>query len=76
MNKARRKMLKESILYLSKAMEMIESVRDEEEESLDSLPDSFAGSARATEMEDNIDALEEICENLEESVSGLSDIAN
>lgn len=76
MNKTRRKILKNGISYICKAMEIVESVKDEEQESLDSLPDSLAGSGRATEMEGYIDSLDEACNSLDEAISIINDIVN
>ena len=76
MNKARRKILKDGVFYINKAMEIVENVKDEEQESLDSLPDGLVGSSRATEMEGYIDSLDEAYNSLEEVISIIDDIAN
>ena len=74
MNKVRRKMLKDSLIDIDKIINNIESVKDGEEESLDALPDGLLNSSRATEMEENIDALEEIYNLLEEVSSTMEEI--
>lgn len=76
MNKTRRKILKDGISYICKAMDIVESVKDEEQDSLDSLPDSLAESNRATEMEGYIDSLDEAYNSLEEVISIIEDIVN
>ena len=76
MNKTKRKRLKDGISYITKAIHIIESVKDEEEESLNSLPDNLADSNRALEMENNIDIMEEAYGILEEAISIISDISN
>ena len=43
MNKIRRKRLAEAYESIQKAQEIIEEVKEEEEESCDNLPDSFRG---------------------------------
>ncbi len=74
MNKSRRERLKDSIPMLSKLMGIIESIRDEEQESLDSLPDNLSESERAMRMEEIIDSLDEACSNLDDINTTISDI--
>ena len=74
MNKQRRTKLKGIVADISRIMNNIESVKDDEQESLDSLPDSLADSSRASEMENNIDLLEEACSGLEDAASIINDV--
>ena len=74
MNKSRRERLKDSIPMLSKLMGIIESIRDEEQESLDSLPDNLSESERAMRMEEIIDSLDEACSNLDDINTTINDI--
>lgn len=76
MNKARRKTLAEAMDLLYKAKDILEGVRDEEEESFNNIPENLEGSERyerASEIVDTLDeafgGLEEMLENLEEVVA-------
>lgn len=51
MNKARRKRLGEVFDLIKKCEEIIQEVLDEENESLDNLPDSFRYGEKGEEME-------------------------
>jgi len=74
MNKSRRERLKDSIPMISKLMDVIESIRDEEQESLDSLPGNLSESERAMRMEEIIDSLDEACNNLDDINATINDI--
>lgn len=72
MNKQRRIRLKEANSYLDRAMQIVSSVKDEEQDSLDNLPENLQGSERCTIMEDAIDALEEAIENIEQASESIN----
>lgn len=62
MNKRKRIKLKESEVLLNKAIEIIEAVKEDEQDSLDNMPENLQDSARASQMEDCIDQLDEALE--------------
>lgn len=45
---------------IAKAQAILETVRDEEQEALDNLPESLQGGERGEAMQNALDALEEI----------------
>lgn len=72
MNKQRRIRLKEANSYLDRAMQIVSSVKDEEQDSLDNLPENLQGSERCTIMEDAIDALEDAIGNIEQASESIN----
>lgn len=73
MNRDRRKELAEAITLLNGAQEdlesakdIIDSVRDEEEEAYDNLPESLQEGEKGEVMQVNIDSLDEIVSELED----------
>lgn len=74
MNKQRRKQLAEASAMISKAQEIIESVKDEEQEAHDNLPDSFQYGEKGQQMEEYIDALDEAYGQCDDLVSIIDDI--
>lgn len=72
MNKQRRIRLKEANSYLDCVMQIVYSVKDEEQDSLDNLPENLQSSERCTIMEDAIDALEEAIENIEQASESIN----
>lgn len=74
MNKQRRKQLAEASALISKVQEIIESVKDEEQEAHDNLPDSFQYGEKGQQMEEYIDALDEAYGQCDDLVSIIDDI--
>ena len=74
MNNQRRKELKSLQKQLELVKEMLERVRDDEEEYHDNIPDNLQDSERAMMSEEAIDTLTEIAEDLENSISELESI--
>lgn len=69
MNKARRKMIDEALEKLGELHTMIETIRDEEQEAYDNMPEGLQESERGEAMYDAIDALEsamDSCDEIEE----------
>ena len=54
MNRQRRKRLTEAFEKVAEAMEILEEVKSEEEESYDNLPDNFRDGDRGEEMQNYI----------------------
>ena len=65
MNKIRRKEIRRAIELMEEAYEILEAVRDEEQEAFDNLPESFQQSERGETMEDYILTLDDILYNLD-----------
>lgn len=55
----------------------IETVRDEEQDALDSLPEGLQGTARGEEMEANVESLSDVIDSLEEiDIDGMIEKIN
>lgn len=65
MNKLRRKEIAKAIELLEQAREILEQVKDDEQDAFDNLPESFQYSERGEEMEDCIYTIEEFLDSLD-----------
>ena len=65
MNKARRKEIARAITLMEQAREILEEVRDGEQEAFDNMPESLQYSERGEAMEEYIYTLEEKLEALD-----------
>ena len=65
MNKARRKEIARAIELMDEAREILEAVKDEEQEAFDNMPESLQCSERGEAMEGYIGTLEEVVYNLD-----------
>lgn len=65
MNKARRKEIARAIELMDEAREILEAVKDEEQEAFDNMPEGLQCSERGETMEEYIGTLEEVVYNLE-----------
>ena len=84
MNNQRRKILLETVARLEELQEAISDIRDEietvrdgEQDTFDSLPEGLQGTARGEEMESNVDNLNEVIDALEEfDIDGMIEKIN
>lgn len=74
MNNQRRVKLREINIYINSILNMIESVRDDEESAFDNMPENLQGSNRAFEMEENIDYLDDAIDYLNDAVNSIGEI--
>lgn len=75
MNKTRRKWLENIIDKLDDIKSEIESIREEEQDAYDNIPENLNDSEMATTMEENLDNLDEVLSNLEDYIiDGLNEI--
>ena len=74
MNAQRRKKLQKAVELLNEAMSIIEYAKDEEQECFDNLPEGIQYSERGTTMEDNIYNLEEIIDNISDTIDTLEEM--
>lgn len=65
MNKARRKELARVVDLLDQARDLLETIRDEEQEAFDNLPESIQCSERGGAMENCISTMEEMLDYLD-----------
>ena len=59
---------------LSNALSILEDVKDEEQESLENMPENLERSERYTDMENAVDVLEDCVEKISEVQSELDEI--
>lgn len=76
MNKQRRKQALAAVEALVAVWATIETLRDEEQDAFDAMPESFQSAERGEKVQENIDALTEIFETVQEQMHALEDVAN
>lgn len=74
MNKERRKRLAEAFEKIGEVKEIIESVKDEEQEAYDNLPGNFQNGERGEEMQGYIEMLDEAYGYLDDAESVVDQI--
>ncbi len=74
MNRQRRKKLTEALEKITEVMDILESVKSEEEESYENLPDNFRDGDRGEEMQNYIDMIEEAYGYLDDANSVIEQI--
>ena len=67
MNNERRRRLKKAHELLNSAAQIVELVRDEEQDSFDNLPESFQDSDKGQRMEEAIEHLDDALSAIEEA---------
>jgi hypothetical protein len=67
MNAKRRKELEKALGYLNSAKQIIDLMKDEEQDAFDNMPEGL-------QMSEKGEAMEEAIENLEEALSSLEDV--
>lgn len=73
MNQRRRKTLKQALELLDQAYGLIESVKCEEEEAYDNLPEGLQESEKGEALYENVEQLEELMENVETVVEEITE---
>lgn len=74
MNKARRKKLGEAFDLVNSAKEVLEDVREEEQEAYENLPESLQNSGKGEDMQNYIEMLEEAENYLDDANSVIEQI--
>lgn len=81
MNNERRKKVQKQIQALGDVIEVlkriqkeIETIKDEEDEAFYNLPESLQSSDRGSDMELNVENLQEVEDDIDETVDQLDDI--
>jgi len=59
--------LQAAVDHLGQAVSIVESVREEEKDCLDNMPENLQNSERYEAMEEAVDALEEAIESINEA---------
>lgn len=76
MNRARRNEIKDVIDQLKYAIEQLELIASDEQDSFDNLPESFQEGERGDQMQENVNDLESSSEAIGTVVGWLTDIVN
>lgn len=75
MNRARRKELERAVELLQQAQEIIGSVRDDEQEAYDNLPEGIQNSERGEQMSEYVDTLDNAADyDIEDIITNLNEI--
>ena len=74
MNKARRKRLGEAFDKCAEILEILEEVKEEEDEAYENLPDSFRDGGRGEEMQGYIEMIDEVTGYIEDAQSIIEQI--
>ena len=74
MNKARRKRLQEILNQIEVLQMDVDTVRDEEQDAYDNLPESIQYSERGEQMQEYANQIEEAYQSLQEAIDTLTDI--
>lgn len=72
MNNIRRKEIRRIEAELQTLLGDIDSVKDEEQEAFDNMPEGLQASDRGEEMEQNISNLEDVVCNIQEAIDNLT----
>jgi len=73
MKETRLKTLNDCMYAIQKAHDLLEDVRDEEQDAYDNMPEGLQYSERGDMMQEAIDSLDEAVDNIDEVVSYLED---
>lgn len=73
MNERKRKRLKDAIRFLNSALSIVESVKDDEQDDLDNIPENLQGSARYEAMETAIDKLSDAESSIDEAINSIEE---
>ncbi len=71
MNGRRREKLRKASEYLGFAKELIEKALDEEQDTLDNLPENLSESDRAAKMENAVDSLEDASSGIDDVIDSV-----
>lgn len=73
MNDKRRKSLDEAINFLDNAKSLIEQIKEEEEETLENLPDNMKEGDKGSAMQEAIDNLDTALGSIEDASSAVDE---
>lgn len=71
MNNKRRKKLQGAISFLNNASRIIDSVRDEEDDSMSNMPENLQETERFEKMENAVDALGDALDDISSAISSI-----
>lgn len=73
MNKQKRKDLSNAVALLTQAWGIVESVLEEEQDSLDSFPEGLQGNPRYEKMESAVDNLVEASDDIDGAIECIQE---
>jgi hypothetical protein len=73
MNRFRRKELEEAITLLSEAKDVIDRVREDEQEAFGNMPENFQWSDRGEQMEGYISTMEDALDSIDYIIGTITD---
>lgn len=74
MNKLRRKQLEEALGKAEELKETLESLRDEEQEAHDNLPETIQAGERGDTMQENINNLDYAVDNVGDAIDNINEV--
>lgn len=76
MNNARRKEIRSIISGIEEIKDKLDSIRDDEQEYYDNIPENLQESARAQNSEEAIDSMDNVISSLEDAVGELEEVCS
>ena len=76
LNAGRRKKLTVAIDHLREASNIVDQIKDEEQYSLDNMPENLQESERYSNMEEAVDALDDALVSINEAFEHVEDAMN
>ena len=76
MNNKRRKELRKAIEIIETALDIVNQVKDEEEDSMYNYPENLQGTETYENMEVAVDTMDDAISNIDDSISSLNEAAS
>lgn len=73
MNNVRRKKLKDAVVLLNRASEIVSNARSQEEDCLDNMPENLQMSDRCESMENAVDCLDDAETSIDDAISKIEE---
>ena len=74
MNDARRERVNEAIDLTNQAIEMLESISEEEQDALDNMPENMQDGERGEKMQENIESLDDAASELGNTITTIEEV--
>lgn len=71
MNNKRRQKLQGAISFLNNASRIIDSVRNEEDDSMSNMPENLQETERFEKMENAVDAMDDALDDISSAISSI-----
>ena len=73
MNNKRRKELRRAIDVIETALDIVNQVKDEEEDSMYNYPENLQGTETYENMETAVDTMDDVVSNIDDGISSLNE---